>query len=44
MDPANRRLIKVKIEDETKTLKQFELLMGDDANQRKQWINETIAF
>lgn len=44
MDPANRRLIKVKIEDEIKTLKQFELLMGDDANQRKQWINETIAF
>lgn len=44
MDPSQRKLIKVKIEDEAQVLKQVDLLMGDNASQRKVWINQTIAF
>ena len=44
MDPSNRHLIKVKLEDETTTLKQFNLLMGDDSVARQDWINTNINF
>ena len=44
MDPSKRHLIKVKLEDEASTLKQFALLMGDDSLARQQWINTNVDF
>lgn len=43
MDPATRRLIRVLPEDGEKTLRTFEMLLGDDLDARKQHIAECGA-
>lgn len=44
MDPKNRKLVKVTIEDAAMAEKQVSTLMGDNANARKKWINENVDF
>lgn len=44
MDPSVRQLIKVTIEDASIAEKRVITLMGDDANKRKEWIEENIKF
>ncbi len=44
MDPKTRRLIKVSIEDLVIAERQINILMGDNAQLRKDWINENINF
>lgn len=38
MDPATRRLIQVTPDDEQKTLRMFETLLGDDLEERKKFV------
>ena len=44
MDPANRTLIQVGIEDGMKANHRVHVLMGDNADERKKWIQENISF
>lgn len=44
MDPENRQLIQVSIEDAALTERRVSVLMGEDANQRKEWINNNVDF
>ncbi len=44
MNPKTRMLIKVSIEDAIMAERQVNILMGDDANTRKNWINENVKF
>jgi topoisomerase-4 subunit B len=44
MDPANRTLIKVGIEDGWKADRRVSVLMGDKADLRRKWIEENISF
>ncbi len=43
MNPATRRLLQVKMEDEERSMKIFEILMGDDVEPRKRFIEENGA-
>ena len=43
LDPENRLLIQVKIEDEDETKRIFEKLMGENVQPRKDFIDENAA-
>ena len=44
MDPKNRSLVKVNIEDVALAEKRVSVLMGDSVEPRKNWINENVIF
>ena len=44
MNPETRKLIKVQIEDAKIAEEQFKILMGDDVDLRKAWIEKNISF
>ena len=44
MDPKNRSLIRVTIEDAMLAEKRISVLMGDKVEPRKEWINENVDF
>ena len=44
MDPANRTLIQVSIEDAFTASKRVNVLMGDKADVRRAWIESNVAF
>lgn len=44
MDPANRKLIRVEIEDALEAEERMTILMGDDSKIRKDYINEHANF
>lgn len=44
MDPQSRKLIKVQIEDAVKADERFKVLMGDNVELRKAWIEKNISF
>lgn len=44
MNTKNRRLIKVSIEDAALAERRVNVLMGEDAQKRKEWIDENIDF
>ena len=44
MDPKNRSLIRVSIEDAMLAEKRVSVLMGDKVEPRKEWINENVDF
>ena len=44
MDPANRLLIRVKITDAALAEKRVSVLMGDNVDPRKEWIEENVEF
>ena len=44
MDPDNRSLVKVNIEDVALAEKRVSVLMGDSVEPRKNWINENVIF
>ena len=44
MDPKHRSLIKVNIQDAALAEKRVKVLMGDQVEPRKEWINENVEF
>ena len=44
MDPENRLLLRVKIEDAALADKRVSILMGDNIEPRKEWIEENVEF
>ncbi len=44
MDPENRQLIQVSIEDAALTERRVSILMGEDSNKRKEWITDNVDF
>ncbi len=44
MDPAHRRLFRVNLTDAALAEKRIHLLMGDQVEPRKEWINENVDF
>ncbi len=44
MDPATRNLVKVNINDVVLAEKRVSVLMGDQVEPRKEWINENVEF
>ena len=44
MNPQNRTLVQVHIDDNMATDKKFNILMGDDANIRRNWIESFVTF
>lgn len=44
MNKATRQLLQVRIEDPLVVEKRISVLMGNDASQRRQWIEENIKF
>jgi topoisomerase-4 subunit B len=44
MDPSTRQLIRVNIQDAVIAERMVALLMGDNAEQRKKWINDNVDF
>ena len=44
MDPASRTLVRVRIEDKALAEKRVGILMGDDSEVRKDWIEENVEF
>lgn len=44
MDPENRRLMRVSITDAALAEKRVHVLMGDQVEPRKEWINENVDF
>ena len=44
MDPANRTLVKVTIEDVALAEKRVHVLMGDNVEPRKEWIENNVDF
>ncbi|MEG0283492.1 MAG: toprim domain-containing protein, partial [Erysipelotrichales bacterium] len=44
MDPSDRQLIKVTIEDMAVVEKRITTLMGDKAEPRREWIEENVSF
>ena len=44
MNPASRSLIKVGIEDLDDAENQIDILMGDDANRRRNWLENHVSF
>ena len=44
MDPNERNLVRVKISDAAQAERRVSILMGDDVDPRKEWINENVEF
>ena len=44
MDPSSRTLVKVRIDDKALAEKRVGVLMGDDSEIRKEWIEENVEF
>jgi len=44
MNPEHRELLRVSIEDPLSVEKKVHILMGNDADLRKEWIVENINF
>ena len=44
MDPKNRRLMRVTLTDAALAEKRIHVLMGDQVEPRKEWINENVDF
>lgn len=44
MDPANRTLIQVEISEESVAEDKMQILMGDDVEPRREWIERNVAF
>lgn len=44
MDPNTRTLLRVTIEDAKKADEIVNILMGNEASIRKDWINENVEF
>ena len=44
MNPDSRSLIRVNITDASLAEKRVNILMGDKAEPRKEWINENVIF
>lgn len=44
MNPTNRRLLRVTLTDAAVAEKRIHLLMGDQVEPRKEWINENVDF
>ena len=44
MNPLTRNLIQVRIEDEADAEKQIDILMGDDASRRRNWLESNVSF
>ena len=44
MNPATRKLIRVKIDDALLAEKRVSILMGDNVEPRKAWIEENVVF
>ena len=44
MNPRNRRLLRVNLTDAALADKRIHLLMGDQVEPRKEWINENVDF
>ncbi|ATG97429.1 DNA topoisomerase IV subunit B [Mesoplasma lactucae] len=44
MDPNSRKLIQVAIEDGLQAERAFKILMGDNAEIRKEWIQDNVKF
>lgn len=44
MDPENRTLIQVLVDDEALSLKRVSTLMGDNVQIRRDWIEENVSF
>jgi len=44
MDPANRKLVQVTIEDATEAVRLIEILMGDKVEPRKEYISLYANF
>lgn len=44
MDPTRRKLLKVSIIDDDDTSDKVSLFLGNDADRRKEWINNNIDF
>ena len=44
MDPANRTLIQVKIEDAMEADQVFEMLMGDEVEPRRNFITDNAIY
>ena len=44
MDPKNRTLIQVKIDDFADADESVRILMGDEVEPRKRWIDNNVAF
>ena len=44
MDPLSRTLVRIRIEDKALAEKRVGILMGDDSEVRKDWIEENVEF
>ncbi|MDR1795421.1 MAG: DNA topoisomerase IV subunit B [Erysipelotrichaceae bacterium] len=44
MNPETRTLIRVTVEDASLASRRVEILMGDDAEVRREWIEENVSF
>ena len=44
INPATRKLIRVKIDDALLAEKRVSILMGDNVEPRKAWIEENVVF
>ncbi len=44
MNPENRTLVRVRIDDNMATDKKFNILMGNDADVRRHWIEDYVTF
>jgi len=44
MNPETRTLVRVKVEDNMSTDKKFNILMGDDSEIRREWIESYVTF
>ena len=44
MNPDTRKLIRVKIDDAALADKRVSVLMGDNVEPRKEWIEENVEF
>ncbi len=44
MNPETRSLIQVKLEDLAETETEIDILMGNDANRRRDWLENHVQF
>ncbi len=44
MDPANRKILQVTVDDASAAEKYFDLLMGDDVANRRDWIEDNAQY